>query len=276
MKDRAKGRRPYPTDVADEEWALVAPYLTLMDPDAPQREHSLRDLFDALRWIIRAGAPWRLLPHDFPPWAAVYQQARRWMAAGVFEKLVHDLRALLRVCGDRSPQPSAVIFDGRVMQSTPESGARAGYDGHKRKKGSKVHMAVDTLGHLLALKVTPANEQERAQVSALAAEVQAITGESVELAYVDQGYTGEEAEDDAEEHGIHLEVVKLPEAKRGFVLLPRRWIVERSFAWMARFRRLARDYERLPETLASLHFIAFASLMLRQLLPGLVEVHNRL
>ena len=276
MKDRAKGRRPYPTDVADEEWALVAPYLTLMDPDSPQREHSLRDLFDALRWIVRAGSPWRLLPHDFPPWAAVYQQARRWMAAGVFEKLVHDLRALLRVCADRSPQPSAVIFDGRVMQSTPESGARAGYDGHKRKKGSKVHMAVDTLGHLLALKVTAANEQERAQVSALAAEVQAVTGESVELAYVDQGYTGEEAEDDAEEHGIHLEVVKLPEAKRGFVLLPRRWVVERSFAWMARFRRLARDYERLPETLASLHFIAFAFLMLRQLLPGLVEVHNRL
>src|SRR5262245_61259934 len=96
MKERSKGRRPYPTDVADEEWALVAPYLTLMDPDSPQREHSLRDLFDALRWIVRAGAPWRLLPHDFPPWSAVYQQARRWMAAGVFEKLVHDLRALLR------------------------------------------------------------------------------------------------------------------------------------------------------------------------------------
>lgn len=276
MKERPKGRRPYPTDVADEEWALVAPYLTLMDPDSPQREHSLRDLFDALRWIVRAGAPWRLLPHDFPPWSAVYQQARRWMAAGVFEKLVHDLRALLRVCADRSPQPSAVIFDGRVMQSTPESGARAGYDGHKRKKGSKVHMAVDTLGHLLALKVTAANEQERAQVGALAAEVQEVTGQSVELAYVDQGYTGEQADEDAEEHGIHLEVVKLPEAKRGFVLLPRRWVVERSFAWMARFRRLARDYERLPETLASLHFIAFAFLLLRQLLPGLVEVHNTL
>jgi len=148
----------------------------------------------------------------------------------VFEKLVHDLRALFRVCADRSPQPSAAIFDGRVMQSTPESGARAGYDGHKRKMGSKVHMAVDTLGHLLALKVTAANEQERAQVSALAAEVQAVTGQSVELAYVDHGYTGEQADEDAEEHGIHLEVVKLPEAKRGFVLLPRRWVVERSFA----------------------------------------------
>ena len=135
-------------------------------------------------------------------------------------------------------------------------------------------MAVDTLGNLLALKVTAANEQERAQVSALAADVQDATGESVELAYVDQGYTGEQAEDDAAEHGIHLEVVKLPEAKRGFVLLPRRWVVERSFAWLARFRRLARDYERLPTTLAGLHFIAFAILMLKQLAPNLGTLLN--
>lgn len=269
MKDRAAGRRPYPSDVSDEEWAFVVPYLTLMDPDAPQREHSLRDLFNALRWIVRSGAPWRYMPSNFPPWAAVYQQMRRWMAAGVFEQMVHDLRALLRVCDDRSPDPTAVIFDGRVMQSTPESGARAGYDGHKRKKGSKVHIAVDTLGNLLALKVTAANEQERCQVTALAAAVQQATGQTVELAYVDQGYTGEQAEDDAEEHGIHLEVVKLPEAKRGFVLLPRRWVVERSFAWLSRFRRLARDYERLPETLAGFHFVAFSVLMLNRIAPGL-------
>jgi transposase len=269
MKDRAAGRRPYPSDVSDEEWAFVAPYLTLMDPEAPQREHSLRDLFNALRWIVRSGAPWRYMPSEFPPWAAVYQQMRRWVAARVFEQMVHDLRALLRICEDRTPDPTAVIFDGRVMQSTPESGARAGYDGHKRKKGSKVHIAVDTLGNLLALKVTAANEQERGQVTALAAEVQQVTGQTVELAYVDQGYTGEQAEDDAEEHGIHLEVVKLPEAKRGFVLLPRRWVVERSFAWLARFRRLARDYERLPETLAGFHFVAFSVLMLSRLAPGL-------
>ncbi len=110
--------------------------------------------------------------------------------------------------------------------------------------------------------MTPANEQERAQVAALAEEVQAITGESVELAFVDQGYTGQDAAEAAAEHGIRLEVVKHTEAKRGFVLLPRRWVVERSFGWMARFRRLARDYERLPETLAGLHFVAFAILML--------------
>jgi transposase len=269
MQDRSAGRRPYPSDVSDEEWAFVAPYLTLMAPDVPQRAYALRELFNGLRWVVRTGAPWRYIPNDFPPWAAVYHQTRRWLAAGAFERLVHDLRTLLRICVDRSPHPTAAIFDGRVMQSTPESGARAGYDGYKRKKGSKIHMAVDTLGLLLALKVTAANEQERAQVSALAADVQIVTGERVEVAYVDQGYTGEQAEDDAAEHGIQLEVVKLAEAKRGFVLLPRRWVVERSFAWLARFRRLARDYERLPTTLAGLHFIAFASLMLRRLSPCL-------
>jgi transposase len=165
---------------------------------------------------------------------------------------------------DRTATPSAAILDARTLQSTPESGARAGYDGAKRRKGSKVHIAVDTLGHLLAARVTAANEQERAQVGALAAEVQVVTGETVELAFVDQGYTGADASEAAAAHGIALEVVKLPEAKRGFVLLPRRWVVERTFAWTARFRRLARDYERLPQTLAGLHFIAIATLMLQR------------
>src|SRR5262249_4739982 len=208
-------RKPYDTDVTDAEWAFVAPYLTLMPEDAPQREHSLREVFNALRWLVRAGAPWRLIPHDLPPWEAVYGQARRWLAAGCFEAIVHDLRAVLRFADGRGPEPTAVILDGRTVQSTPESRGRAGYDGHQRREGSKAHMAVDTLGHLLALHVTPANEQERAQVGALAEAVQEATGDSVELAYADQGYTGEAAFDAAAGRGIILEVVKLPEAKRG-------------------------------------------------------------
>ena len=152
-----------------------------------------------------------------------------------------------------------------IRMGRSKSGARAGFDGAKKRKGSKVHMAVDTLGHLLALKVTPANEQDRAQVEALAKEVQAVTGSNVQLAYVDQGYTGEEPAAAAARHGIRLEVVKHHEAKRGFVLLPRRWVVERSFGWMARFRRLARDYERLASTLEGFHWVAFACLMLQAL-----------
>jgi transposase len=258
-------RKPYPSDVSDEEWAFAAPYLTLMDPQAPQREHDLREVFDALRWIVRTGSPWRYIPNDLPPYSAVYQQTQRWITAGVFEAMVHDLRVVLRLKEKRAPDPTAVILDSRTLRSTPESGARAGYDGHKRKKGSKIHAAVDTLGHLLALHVTPANEQDRSQVAALADAVQEATGESVELAYVDQGYTGAAPAEAAESQGIQLEVVKHTEAKRGFILLPRRWVVERSFAWATRFRRLAKDYERLPETVAGLHFAAFAILMLTRM-----------
>ena len=259
-------RKAYPTDVSDEEWECVAPYLTLIREAAAQRVYPLRELFDAVRWMVKAGCPWRMLPNDLPPWTAVAQQAERWRKAGCFESLVHhDLRELLRLLQKRNPRPTAAIFDGRTMQSSPESGGRAGYDGYKRKKGSKVHVAVDTLGHLLALVVTPANEQERAQVDALAKQVQAATQRGVDLAYVDQGYTGKKAADAAAKHGIELAVVKLAEAKRGFVLLPRRWVVERSFAWLARFRRLSRDYERLSTTLAGLHWLAFSSLLLSNL-----------
>lgn len=255
----------YPSDVSDDEWTLVAPYLTLMSENAPQREHCLREVFNGLRWMIRTGAPWRMMPHDLPPWFTVYQQAQRWIKAGVFEAIVSDLREVLRIAAGRKAKPTAVIFDSRTLQSSPESGERAEYDGAKRRKGSKTHIAVDTLGNLLALIVTPANEQDRAQVGELAKKVQEVTGETVELAYVDQGYTGATAAAEAEAHGMRLEVIKLAEAKKGFVLLPRRWVVERSFGWAARFRRLARDYERLPETLAGLHFLAFAVLMLKKI-----------
>ncbi len=242
-----------------------------MREDAPQREYPLREVFNGLRYLVHTGAQWRWMPHDLPPWQVVYQQTQRWLEANVFEDMVRDLRMLMREVEGRSPQPHAAILDSRTLQSSPESGERAGYDGHKRRKGSKVHLAVDTLGQLLAVLVTPANEQDRAQVDALAEQIQEATGDSVEVAFVDQGYTGEQPAADAEAHGIRLEVVKLPTAKRGFVLLPRRWVVERSFAWMARFRRLARDYERLAQTLIGLHFVAFAMLMAHRFITFMVQ-----
>ncbi len=174
---------------------------------------------------------------------------------------------MLRLAAGRKKDPTAAILDSRTLQSTTESGKRAGYDGAKRKRGSKVHIAVDTLGHLLALHVSPASEQDRAQVGELAEAVQKATHENVSLAYVDQGYTGEETAKAASERGIELHVVRLPEARRGFVLLPRRWVVERSFAWTTKFRRLVKDYERLPETLSGLHFVAFICIMLARAIP---------
>lgn len=265
-------RKPYPSDVSDDEWAFIAPYLTLMSEDAPQRDHALREVFNGLRWMIRTGAPWRMMPNDLTPWFTIFQQTQRWIRAGVFEAIVADLREVLRVADGRTAKPSAAIFDSRTLQSSPESGARAAYDGAKRRRGSKTHIAVDTLGNLLALLVTPADEQDRALVGELAEKVQAATGEKVEIVFVDMGYTGENAAQAAQAHGIRLEVVKMAAARKGFVLLPRRWVVERSFGWAARFRRLARDYERLPETLAGLHFLAFAVLMLKRFVE--VIAHN--
>lgn len=265
-------RKSYPSDVSDDEWAFAAVYLTLLREDAGQRDYALRDVFDALRWVVKTGAQWRYLPGDFPPWPAVYQQARRWLSAGCFEDMAHDLRELLRIAVGRNPCPSAVVLDGRTLQSTPESGSRAEFDGHKMRNGSKVHIAVDTLGHLLALRVTTGKEQERNQVADLAAAVQEATGQAVTLAYADQGYTGDQPVADAAAHGITLEVVKpdrtqKAKKKKGFVLLPRRWVVERSFAWMGRFRRLARDYERLSATLAGWHWVAFLVLLLHRWTP---------
>lgn len=256
-------RKAYPSDVSDEEWALVAPYLTLLSEDCPQRSHPLREVFNGLRYVVKTGAPWRWMPNDLPPWEIVYQQARRWLKAGCFEHLAEDLRAVLRLAAGRAERPSAAIIDSRTLRSTPESGGRAAYDGAKRKKGSKLHLAVDTLGCLLALHVTPADADDRAEVGRMAKAIQAATGDSVDLAFVDQGYTGPKPAAAAAAHGIALEVVKLPEAKRGFVLLPRRRVVERSFAWATRFRRLVKDYERCAQTLADLHLVAFACIMLK-------------
>ncbi len=162
-----------------------------------------------------------------------------------------------------------MIRDSRTLQSTPESGARASWDGAKKRTGSTVHLAVDTLGQRLALHITPAKEQDREQVGELAAAVQAATGETVTLAWVDGAYTGDEPRSAAAEQGIELAVVTLPAVRRGFVLLPRRWVVERSFGWMSRFRRLARDHERLAEVLEGFHLIAFTMLMLKQAQPVL-------
>jgi transposase len=157
-------RRPSPSDVGDEEWAFVAPYLSVLVQIAAQRRHERRQVFNALRSMVRAGAPWRMLPLHFPPWEAVSQQTRRWIAAGCFEAIVHDLRLLIRAAAGRHPQLSAAIVGSRILRSTVDRGQRAGVDGQKQGRGSKVHAVVESMGTLLALAVTPANAAERRQI----------------------------------------------------------------------------------------------------------------
>lgn len=242
-------RRAYPSDVDDEMWLFMRPYLTLTPEDAAQRKYPLREMLNATLWIARTGSQWRYLPHDFPPYELVYQQARRWMDNGCFENLVHDLRTLAREDAQRHALPTVAIIDSRTLQSTAESGARAGDDGAKRRKGSKIHAAVDTLGNVLTLLVTAGDAQDRDQVYDLCREVQALTGGNIDVVIADQGYTGDQAQTDAALNDLELVIVKRPSGAQGFVMLPERWVIERTFAWTARFRRLARDLERLPEML---------------------------
>lgn len=261
-------RKTYPSDCSDEEWQFAAPYLALMPLDAPQRTHELREVYNALRYLLRTGTQYRFLPHDLPPWQIVEQQAKRWIEHHSFENMVHDLRAVLRLEQGRNAQPTGSIIDSRFASSTPESGSSAGYNGAKKKSGLKIHAVVDTLGHLMALCASAGNVDDRAAVWELCGQVQEVTGQHVEVMFADQGYTGENVQDDANWNTIDLIVVKRPEAVRGFVLLPKRWVVERSFAWVTRFRRLARDLERLPSVFAGLHWAVFGILMLAKLMRG--------
>jgi transposase len=218
-------RKVYPTDVTDEEWEFVAPYLTLMKEDAAQRVYALRDVFDAVRWMAKAACPWRLLPGDFPPWQVVEQQSKRWIKAGCFEAMVHDLRAIVRRLHERAQNPSAVVFDGRTLQSSPESGGRAGYDGYKRKKGRARCMSPWTRWAICSRWWSPQPMSRNVLRSANWPETSSRGHRAKRgtRAYVDQGYTGKKPAAEATAHGIQLEeVVKLTEAKRGFVLLPRR------------------------------------------------------
>jgi transposase len=205
-------------------------------------------------------------PSTSPPGQPSSQQTRRWRAAGCCAALAQDLRLLVRAAAGRQPPPSTAIVESRPLRATVESGQRAGVDGHKQARGSKAHAVVESMGTLLALAVTPANAAERRQVAVLAPRVREVTGARVEVLYADAASTGEEPTAAAPDHGRRLVGVQRPEGSQGCVLLPKRWVVQRSFAWVSRFRRLTREYARLPATLIGLHFAAFVCLLLPKLL----------
>ena len=260
-------RQPYKSDLDDETYLFMLPYFLLAPEDAHQRVYSIREMLNAALWIGRTGSQWAYLPHDFPPYKLVHQQLMRWFERGCFENLAQDLRSLVREDPLKEGVPTVAIVDSRTLQSTPESGGRAGYDGAKRRKGSKIHAAVDTMGNVMTLLVTSGHEQDREQVYDLCREVQQVTGNRIDVVMADQGYTGEQTQVDAALNDIELVVVKRPKGTKGFVLLPMRWVVERTFAWTARFRRLSRDLERLQSSLVGFHWLAVSVTLIHKLQP---------
>jgi transposase len=262
----SKSQQAYPTDLNDTEWLRIAPYLP--EPSLKGRPHKYtwREILNGIFYVVKNGCVWRALPHDYPAWQTVYYYFAFFRRQGQWEQWNRMIREFIREQEGRKPQPSAMIVDSQSAKSA-ECGEQRGYDGNKKIIGRKRNLVVDTLGLVVMTKVTPANVQDvhagkqvlsdLAQNPALIARLQKI--------FADGGYRGELVEWVSTELHAVLEIVLKVKGQKGFQALPKRWVVERTFAWISRYRRLARDYERLAETSEALIYIAMIRLGLRRL-----------
>ena len=268
----------YSTTLTDAEWALIQPLLPAEAPTGRPRTHSLRTIVDAIFYAVRAGHAWRLLPQEWPPWKTIYHYFRRWRLDGTWERIHTALREALRRQVGRQAQPSAGIIDSQSAKTTEQGGPHS-FDGGKKINGRKRHVVVDTQGLVLKVVVHPAGLHDRVGAKLVLQALNRIFPRLRHL-WADQGYAGVLRDWTREQTGIELEVVypwwrqlqryfpdTLKEAgfQPGFHVLPRRWVVERTFAWLGRYRRLSKDYERLCETTETLIYIAMARLMLHRL-----------
>lgn len=265
--DGAHPRARYPSDLSDEEWAIIEPIINELDPykTGRKRESNLREILNAIFYLNKTGCPWRYLPKDFPSYHLVNYYYNKWTHSGLLEQINAALRARLRQKEDRNPDPSGAIIDSQSVKGTPESSIESGFDGGKLVKGRKRHIVVDTMGCLLVVYVHAANIFDGKAARDVLTRLFVIL-QSVKIIWADCGYLGDELfRWVLSEFQCTLEVVKRKSGTKGFHVLPRRWVVERTFAWLGRSRRLSKDYERNPRSSESQVYLASSRLLLRQL-----------